>query len=80
VRIAGPATARVNTQTCWTVEWAAVVNGTWSMPGFNLSNPNWAPGDGFCATVTAPGSYSITLRANAADGPVATNILTFTAS
>ena len=80
VRIAGPTTARVNTQTCWTVEWAAVVSGTWSMPGFNLANPNWAPGNGFCATVTAPGSYSITLRANAADGAVATNSLTFTAS
>lgn len=58
----------------------AVVSGTWSMPGFILANANWAPGNGFCATVTTPGSYSITLRANAADGSIATNSLTFTAS
>jgi hypothetical protein len=80
VRIVGPTLVTRNVQTCWTVEWTSVVGGTWSLPGFNLSNPSWGPGEGFCATVTGAGSYILTLRATANDGRTATSSLTFAAS
>jgi hypothetical protein len=78
VRIVGPTAVQRNVQACWTVEWANVVGGTWSLPGFNMANPGWSPGDGFCATVQQSGNYTLTLTANAADGRVVSNSLTFT--
>lgn len=81
VTLVGPTEITRGVQASWTVEWASVVSGTWSLTGPVQPGPGgevWAPGDFFQGTWNAPGTFTLALTAVDTTGAEVRDEITFT--
>jgi hypothetical protein len=60
--INGPTVVYASEQASWSVTSSDAVRGTWSLPGVNVNQPNWLPGNGFGGSINVPGTYTLSLR------------------